>query len=122
MSPQQERFVIAYARLGVGQRAAVEAGYAPAHADVQASRLLTDARISQAVAKLTVKVVADGIKDATQRRQFWSSVMDNEDVPWPARLKASELLGKTAGDFVDRVEVTAPQVTVSLNMAGPRVG
>jgi phage terminase small subunit len=118
LTAQILKFVEAYARLGVGRTAAVEAGYAPANADAQASRLLTNPKVRQAVANLSAKAAEKGVKDATERRQFWSAVMDNEEVPWPARLKASELLGKTAGDFIDRVEHTTPQVTMNLNLAG----
>ena len=43
-----------------------------------------------------------------QRQEFWSVVMKNKKEGMKDRLRASELLGKSEADFVDRVEASGP--------------
>ena len=40
------------------------------------------------------------------RQAFWLSIMQNEDHDLKDRLKASELFGKSEGDFVERLDVS----------------
>ena len=59
-----------------------------------------------------------------ERKYFWSAMMRDESMPPLARLKASELLGKVEGDFVERVEVkhnTAEMLTPILTAARERL-
>ena len=51
MTEKQRRFVEEYAVDGNGKQAAIRAGYSPATAEVQASRLLRDAKVAAAVAE-----------------------------------------------------------------------
>jgi hypothetical protein len=48
-----------------------------------------------------------GIASKNERQEFWSSVMLDETERMSDRLKASELLGKAAKDFVEQVEISA---------------
>ena len=41
------------------------------------------------------------------RQAFFTHVMYNEDVPWRERIRSAELLGKSEGDFVERVDLDA---------------
>ena len=41
-----------------------------------------------------------------ERQRFWTSVMMDESVEWPQRLRASELLARSQADFLDRREIT----------------
>jgi len=71
------------------------------------------------------------IASREERQKLWSDIMRNEDryqkeevdsnnvpikmspnIPLPTRLKASELLGKSEADFIDKIDITA-QVTVT---------
>jgi phage terminase small subunit len=52
LSPKQERFCVAYAKLGDGAKAAREAGYSRRTAASQASALLTKHEISERVREL----------------------------------------------------------------------
>lgn len=49
MTERQQRFVEEYAVDGNGKQAAIRAGYSPATAEVQASRLLRDAKVAAAI-------------------------------------------------------------------------
>ena len=55
LTPKQLKFTREYAKDGNGTQAAIRAGYAPNSADVEASRLLGNAKIGKAVAKFHEK-------------------------------------------------------------------
>lgn len=50
--------------------------------------------------------VAPVIKTKLEREAYWSRHMDDPSIPPKDRLKASELLGKAQGDFIQRHEHT----------------
>lgn len=45
-----------------------------------------------------------------ERQRFWTEVMRNQDENIYARMRASELLGKSEGDFVNRAEKEDPEL------------
>lgn len=108
LSERERRFVEAYMGPAAGNatEAARLAGYSAKTAGSQGSRLLKKANIRQA---LQTRVEADPkVADRAARQEFWSKVMEGRGkfakVPWRDRLKASELLGKSQGDFIERHE------------------
>jgi phage terminase small subunit len=119
LSGRQERFCQVYAATGIAQRAATEAGYSITTARAQSGRLLANVGVAARIRELTKDVEAATFADGQERRQFWSDTMRDKEVPWVARLRASELLGKASGDFLDRVEHSGQLVTLNLNLAGP---
>ena len=46
-----------------------------------------------------------------QRQIFWSDIMRNESLPIRDRLRASELLGRSEGDFLERVDLSGETTT-----------
>lgn len=163
LSPQQMRFCAAYARTGDGAASAVEAGYAPGAAKVQASRLLTKANIraevdrllSGALDKAEVSVerivdelalvafadIADFVEwgydplcpeapqvrlrpskllDAAKRRAIVevSEGQHGIKIKFADKIAALDRLGKHRGMFVDKHEITVPQATFNINLAG----
>lgn len=44
------------------------------------------------------------IANVRERQMFWTDMLRNEDIQPKDRLKASELLGKSQGDFLERHE------------------
>jgi phage terminase small subunit len=110
LSERERRFVEAYMGPAAGNATAAArlAGYSDKTAGSQASRLLKKVNIQNA---LRTRVDSDPqVADREARQRFWTSVMGGRGkfakVPWKDRLKASELLGKTQGDFVERHEHT----------------
>jgi len=62
----------------------------------------------------------DGIAKRNERQAFWSKMMRDEASAAGNRLKASELLGRSEGDFLDRVEQTGSQsVAITIISAIP---
>lgn len=109
LTQKQQRFVEHYAASGNALEAARQAGYRKP--DPEGARLLGNARIQQAIRAFTKETDEKRIALAKERQEFWTAVMRGEygeyhDVPFRDRLKASELLGRAQGDFIDRVDGT----------------
>jgi phage terminase small subunit len=106
LSERERRFVEAYMgqAAGNGTEAARLAGYkgSPQVLGVQSTRLLKKASVLLAIAER----VQDDPTVATRldRQLFWTTTMQDAQVPWKDRLKASELLGKSQADFVEKHE------------------
>ena len=52
------------------------------------------------------------IADRQKRQEWWSQVMNDENIPLRDRLKASELLAKTDGDFFARTIQTDDDLAI----------
>ena len=103
LTAKQQAFVDAYA--GNATAAALAAGYSPKTAYSQGQRLLKIAEVQDAIKAREAQRFAPTIATRLERQQFWTSVLRNEDEAMKDRLKAAELLGKSEGDFLERVEV-----------------
>lgn len=120
LTRRQDMFCRQYAATGIAQRSALEAGYSVTTARAQASRLLANVGVVARIQALTLDSDAATVADGSERRQFWTRIMrGDEGASMTERIRASELLGKASGDFLDRVEQTARVVHMNLNMAGP---
>lgn len=108
MTPKQQAFVDYYAASGNATEAAKKAGYAAKFARENVSKLLQNTTIQKALAERNKEVSQSRIATIKERQEFWTSVLRGEfdDAEMKDRLKASELLGKCQGDFIDRVEST----------------
>lgn len=103
LNARQQAFVEAYA--GNATAAALAAGYSERSARSQGQRLLTNDDIQDAIKAREAKRLAPTIASRQERQEFWTSVLRNEDEAMKDRLKAAELLGKSEGDFLERVEM-----------------
>lgn len=108
LNERRRRFVAAYARLANATKAAIEAGYSQKTAKQIGERLLSFVDVKNAIAELTKEHQSKTIASAIERQQFWTSIMRAEGEfsgsELKDRIKAAELLGKTQGDFIERVE------------------
>ena len=115
LTARQQAFVDAYA--GNATEAAKAAGY-PGNAKAlasQGSRLLANAKVKAALALRSAKVeavrsdvaAAGRIATRAERQAFWTATMLDTAEEMSARLKASELLGKSEVDFTDKLQVDA---------------
>jgi len=117
LSPKQQIFVDVY--VGNATGAAREAGYKSP--EVEGFRLLRNAKIVAALEERNAGVKENRIYTRQQRQQFWTDILtgkigevevdkDGKEVNTPAaikdRLKASELLGKSQADFIERKHIT----------------
>lgn len=122
-------FVDAYD--GNGARAAQIAGYkgSETYLNQLANKFLEDPKIIEAIDYRNMQSRAKGaiIASREERQQLWSELMRNDDpyaktevdkygniidkdhknIPISIRMKAMELLAKSEGDFVDRIEINS---------------
>jgi phage terminase small subunit len=105
LSVKQRRFVEAYD--GNATAAAIAAGYSPKTARSVGQENLTKPDIAKAIKDRENKRMESTILTREERQAFWSDIIRNEDEKnIMAKLKASELLAKSEGDFLDRHELT----------------
>lgn len=117
LTERERRFVEAYMgpAAGNGTKAAQMAGYGKnantSHA--LASRLLRKVTVAAAIAERVERAEKAAVADRQERQEFYTETMRAAELDRKDRLKAAELLGKTQGDFVQKVEVEhAGQVRV----------
>ncbi|MCC6875165.1 MAG: terminase small subunit [Sandaracinaceae bacterium] len=117
--PKRRAFVLAY--IGEAQGNATEAARRAGYAvpDPEGARLLGDARVRAAIEAMRAPVERAAIASIDELRTLWTSIARGEvrdtvvreglavDVPasLAVRLRASELLGKSPGAFLERTEV-----------------
>ena len=105
LSVKQRRFVEAYD--GNATAAAIAAGYSPKTARLQGHKNITKDNILEAIQSRENKRMKSTILTREERQAFWSDIIRSEDEKnIMAKLKASELLAKSEGDFLDRHELT----------------
>lgn len=74
--------------------------------DSNASTLAKDAKVLQRLSELNSKAEKSTIYNAQQLREFWTNILLNDEAGIANRLKASELLGKSQGMFVEKRETS----------------
>ena len=102
LSDKWLHFVAIYT--GNVQEAAKIVGFHPAYV----RRLIGDPLVVEAIRVRNIAVAAPGIATREHRQQFWTDVYQDTERDMKDRLRASELLGKSEKDFVDRVEQSGP--------------
>jgi phage terminase small subunit len=104
LTERQRKFVETYSSNGGNAlQSATVAGYAKPQKI--SFRLLENVGIQQAIETLRQSETSTAIATRRERQEIWTSIIRDVDLPVMARLRASELLGKSQGDFIDRVEV-----------------
>lgn len=129
LTPKQAMFVREYLVDLNGTQAAIRAGYSEKTANEQASRLLANVSVREAVAEgskaraakvdISAEYVLQTIKNTIERCAQAEPVLDRDGVPTgeykfdsTAVLKGSELLGKYLKLFTDRTEISNPDGTM----------
>jgi phage terminase small subunit len=107
LTPKQQKFAEFYAESGKGSESVRKAGYAHKNADIEAVRLLANPSVVDYLSSLTHAQTHNRIANAIERQEFWTYVMRSNEFKIEARLKASEILAKVQGDFVDKLEVSS---------------
>ena len=81
----------------------LKAGYKAGYARKWAGKYIRAIRgIQEAIDEKTQEIREKSIANRTQRQAFWTREMNNPDNKLTDRLRASELLGKSQADFIDR--------------------
>lgn len=103
LTTRQQAFVDAYA--GNATAAALAAGYSPKTAMAIGAENLKKPQIADAIKVREAQRLAPTIATRKERQEFWTAVVRDEEEQMKNRLKAAELLGKSEGDFLERVEM-----------------
>ena len=101
MTDKQAKFIAEYSKDFNATQAAIRAGYSPKTAYSIGQRLLKNVEVQQAMNEHRNQVIAD----RESRQKFWTDVMKDSNEAMKDRLKASELLGKSECDFIERQEI-----------------
>jgi len=116
---KEDRFCTLVAVEGLSQRQSYREAYnshaSDRAADVSASRLANKAKIKLRLEELRAIVISPAIADRDERLRMWSEMARDNDLKPIDRLRASELLAKAEGDFIQRVETAGITATVALS-------
>lgn len=114
MNQRKRAFCEAYLISGNATDAAREAGYSPRSARSIGQRLLTFDDVREYLERRNQEISAANTAQMEEVRQFWTATMRDENMKPADRLKASDLLAKTCGAFLERVEVDADVKTLEV--------
>ena len=103
MNQRKRAFCEAYLVGGNATQAAIAAGYSAKTARSQGQRLLTFVDVQEYLDQRNQEISEANTAQMEEVRQFWTATMRDQNMKPTARLKASELLAKTYGAFLDRV-------------------
>lgn len=106
LTAKQQRFVDAYD--GNATKAAIAAGYSEKTAYSAGQRLLKNVGIRTAIQERENRRIQPLIMTREERQTMWSEIARDKGERTQDRLKASELLGKSEADFVERQEISGP--------------
>ena len=125
MTPKQKRFIEHYT--GNATKAAIAAGYSAKTACSIGERLLRNVDIREAIQLREKERLSEAIASREERQEFWSSIMRDAEERTADRLKASELLAKSNGDFLERVQAMVgtmepPKIEVHFTRRNPETG
>ena len=105
---RREQTIMNYMQNGGNiKKAMIDAGYSETYADRNSKYLL--GIIGDEIKKAQGNIRNDNIKSIEEVQQWWSEVMDDKEESTKNRLKASELLVKSKGGFIEKMEVTAKE-------------
>ncbi|WP_333593040.1 terminase small subunit [Aminobacterium mobile] len=102
LTTKQKAFIQSYC--GNATEAALKAGYSKKTARSIGNENLTKPHIIAAIKKREEKRTNNRIATREERQIFWTQTMKDEKADMRDRLRASELLGKSEADFMDKIE------------------
>lgn len=106
MNQRRRAFCEEYLQCGNAAEAARRAGYSEKAAKSIGQRLLTFADVQTYLDERNAELKAQNTASIDEVREFWTATMRSDSEATRDKLKASELLAKTYGAFIDRVEAT----------------
>ena len=116
LNERQQKFCEFYAKSGNATESAIKAGYAEKSAGGNADKLLKSTKVSTYLAELSKNTRTSAIASITDIKEFWTKVLESSEEEMPYRLKASELLVKSEGGFLDKVEHSGTTVQRVVNV------
>jgi phage terminase small subunit len=114
---RQQQVILNYkANGGNMKKAMIDAGYSEVYADKNSKYLM--GIIGEEIKAQQKEVVSEKIKSIAEIQEWWSSVIDNEELKFENRVKCSELLAKSQGGFIDRIEADVnSDMTINIELS-----
>ena len=107
MNARQRRFCEEYAQNPNATQSALQAGFSSKTAYSIGQRLLKNVEIEEYIQQLQMVAESERVASISEVKEFWTHVMRDEEIRTDLRLKASELLAKSALAFTDTMKVSA---------------
>ena len=107
MNARQKHFCEAYALVPNATKAAIEAGYSAKTARSIGAENLTKPDIVEYIQRLQADTESERVASISEVKEFWTHVMRDEEIRTDLRLKASELLARSALAFTDTMKASA---------------
>jgi len=98
---------------GNATETAINAGYSKKTAYSIGQRLLKKVEVRGFIEKRQNKQIKPLIANRERRQKFWSETLEDENIKIEARLKASELLGRSEADFTDKLQANLNVTNIS---------
>lgn len=87
------------------KRAMIDAGYSENYADKNARYLM--GIIGEEIKATQDTIKSKKIKSVAQIQEWWTNIIEDEDADLKDKIKVSELLAKSQGGFIEKVEMNA---------------
>ena len=100
MNERQRKFCEHYAADPNATAAAIAAGYSPRSAYSCGQRMLKNAEIQNYLSQLQEQAAAGRIADLQEVKELWTETLRNAGEKTANRLRAGELLARSAGEFI----------------------
>ena len=113
LTPKQQAFADYYIQTGNATEAAIKAGYSEKTARITGCENLTKPNIVTYIEEKQKEIDAQRTADIVEVRVFWTETMRNPANRMKDRLKASELIARTSGAFLEKVEVNGTVTTLN---------
>ena len=119
IAAKQKMFADEYIKHGNATQAYKNAGYKAEGnaAEAAASRMLRSVKVRDYIRQRNKELDKATIADMVEIKEFWTNLVRAEEVDLKDRLKASELIAKTNGAFLDKVEhsgkIELPNITIT---------
>ena len=116
LTDQQKRFADYYIESGNASESYQRAGYKAKGnvAEAAASRLLRNVKVVEYIKERNKQLENKRIITMEEVKQFWSETIQNEELDYKHRLKASEYIAKTNAAFIEKQQITG-EMTQNIN-------
>jgi phage terminase small subunit len=119
---KQKQFCEFYVGSGNASEAARLAGYSAKSAYATGHENLKKHEVVEYIKSLNQAMSSTRIASAVERQEFWTAIMRGEMPEIDGiQLKASEVLAKAQGDFIQKVEVTSDLATLTDEQLDQRI-
>lgn len=120
MTPNQQNFADEYIKCGNAAQAyrqAYPSCKTQRTAETNGSKLLRNAEVLEYIANKNKEIANDRIADMQEVKEFWTGILRSGTEETKDRLKASEMIAKTNGAFIDKVQVETDK-PLEINISG----